>query len=187
MSDLVLEPTATAQWHSLVSEAEARCAKQLDETLESYLVFLLMRFTGRPTLATAIMAREFLEGLTAPGRQGHDRLRDVGDQCLLYSGLFPRRAERRLVRVSYYVDLGRAAYSHLAEDRAPGSAALYSRLAHSFVALMEVLQAMSHLTGAPALDLLQAIELWHDTGSSQSLRHWRSPSDAPAGHHRNKH
>jgi len=132
-----------------------------------------MRFTGRPTLATTVMAREFLEGLTTPGRQGHDRLRDVGDQCLLYSGLFPRSAERRLVRVSYYVDLGRAAYSHLAEDRVPGSAELYSRLAHSFVALMEVLQAMSNLTGAPTLDLLQAIELWHDTGSSQSLRHWR--------------
>ena len=181
MSDLVLEPTVTAQWHSLVSEAEARCAKRLDETLESYLVFLLMRFTGRPTLATTVMAREFLEGLTAPGRQGHDRLRDVGDQCLLYSGLFPHRAERRLVRVSYYVDLGRAAYSQLAEDRVPGGAALYSHLAHSFVALMEVLQAMSNLTGAPTLDLLQAIELWHDTGSSQSLRHWRAPVDVPLG------
>lgn len=189
MSDLVLEPTVTAQWHSLVSEAEERCAKRLDETLESYLVFLLMRFTGRPTLATTVMAREFLEGLTTPGRQGHERLRDVGDQCLLYSGLFPRRAERRLVRVSYYVDLGRAAYNHLAEDRVPGSAELYSRLAHSFVSLMEVLQAMSNLTGAPTLDLLQAIELWHDTGSSQSLRHWRSPADSPVGngHHRKKH
>ena len=189
MSTLVLEPTVTAQWHSLVSEAEVRSARRLDETLESYLVFLLMRFSARPSLASSVMARDFLEGVTTPGRLGQDRLRDVGDQCLLFSGLFPRRAERRLVRISYYVDLGRAAYGQLAEDKSPGSSALFAQLAHGFVALMEVLQAMSSLTGAPTLDLLQAIDLWHDTGSSRALREWRSPADAPAciGNNRKKH
>lgn len=179
MRALVLEPTVTAQWHALVSDAEARSARHLDETLESYLVFLLMRFVARPALASSIMARDFLEGLATSGRLGQDRLRDVGDQCLLFSGLFPRRAERRMVRVSYYVDLGRAAYGHLAEDRTPGAGALFAQLAEGFVALMEVLQAMSTLTGAPALDLLQAIELWHDTGSSNALRHWRTPAAVP--------
>ena len=189
MSTLVLEPTVTAQWHSLVSEAEARSARRLDETLQSYLVFLLMRFAARPELAASVMAREFLEGAATPGRLGQDRLRDVGDQCLLFSGLFPRRAERRLVRISYYVDLGRAAYGQLAEDRSPGSAALFAQLAEGFVALMEVLQAMSSLTGTPALDLLHAVDLWHDTGSSHALRAWRSPVDVPAspGHNRKKH
>jgi hypothetical protein len=48
---------------------------------------------------------------------------------------------------------------------------------------------MSTLTGAPALDLIQAIELWHDTGSSRALRHWRSPADVhvSAGQPRKKH
>lgn len=178
MRQLILEPTSTAQWHALVSEAEAVANRQLDETLESYLVFLLMRFIARPDFAGRAMAIEYLHGLSESGQLQEVQLRDVGDQCLLYSGLYPRHAERRLVRVSYYVDLGRGAYGALAERLRHAGAEVYQELCEGFVALMDVLQAMRPLDGAAPLAPLQSLELWADTGSPGALRGLRSVTDA---------
>lgn len=168
MRALLLQPTSTAHWHALVSEAEDKCRCRLDEDLESYLVFLLMRFAGRPDLVARIMALEYLRGLAAGGRMRADRLRDVGDQCLLYSGLFPRRARRRLVKVSYFVDLGRTAYHQLSEVTEHGGAGIFERLSRSFVSLMDVLLAMRELGGGHSIDPVEAAELWNDTGSRRA-------------------
>ena len=169
MKPLVLQPTDLAQWHALVAEAQAACELSLDEALESYLVFLLMRFAGRADLARRIMAVEFLEAQRDSVTQV-DRLRDVGDQCLLFSGLFPQLAERRLVRVSYFVGLGRSAYDQLAVLLDRKRDALYGRLADAFVPVMDVLQAMRGLAGEPVLQPLAAAELWADTGSRGAYR-----------------
>lgn len=178
MRELILEPTSTAQWHALVSEAEVAAERNLDETLESYLVFLLMRFVARPDLAGRVMAVEYLRGSAATGQLQVAQLRDVGDQCLLFSGLYPRHAERRRVRVSYYVDLGRGAYAMLAERLRHAGADVYEQLCEGFVALMDVLQAMRSLAGDPALAPLQAHELWSETGSTAAWARLRGLSDA---------
>jgi hypothetical protein len=178
MADLILEPTSTAQWHALVSEAEAVSARRLDETLESYLVFLLMRFVARPDLAGRVLAIDYLRGSAANGQMQEAQLRDVGDQCLLFSGLYPQRAERRLVRVSYYVELGRGAYGQLAERLRHAGAQMYQQLCQGFVALMDVLQAMRSLDGTAHLAPLQSLELWADTGSQQALRTLRAHTEA---------
>ncbi len=170
MTDLVLEPTSTAQWQALVAEAAQRCDCRLDEDLESYLVFLLMRFIKRPDLAGRRMAMEYLHSLRVTGQLQLDQLRDVGDQCLLFSGFYPRLAERRLVRVAYFVDLGRSAYGLAAERIRHAGSDLYAALASGFVGLMDVLQAMRALPGEPALDALAAMELWQDTGSRAARR-----------------
>ena len=120
MSELVIHTSATAEWLSLVNEAESAAALHLDEEMQSYLVFLLMRFTESPELAASVLAMEYLQSMRSQGRVGQDQLRNVGDKCLLYSGLFPERAERRRVKISYFVDLGRSAYQQLSdpvEDR----------------------------------------------------------------------
>lgn len=170
MSELVLHPTSTAQWHSLVSEAEAAAHCQLDETLESYLVFTLMRFCQRPDLAASVMALEFLEGLQKTGLAQHDSLRDVGDKCLLVSGLFPQTARRRQVSVAYFVDLGRSAYQQLHEK----AHAIYGQLALDFVPMMDVLQALRGLDpDAEALNLLESYHLWEKSGSEQALKQVR--------------
>ena len=166
---LVLQPTELAQWHALVSEAQVASSRQLDESLESYLVFLLMRFSGQPEMARRIMAMEFLEAQREPGLKS-DRLRDVGDQCLLFSGLFPKLAEKRLVKVSYFVALGRTAYDQLSGMVDRHSDRLYGRLAQTFVGIMDVLHAMRGLSGEPVLDPLAAAELWADTGSQSAYQ-----------------
>ena len=60
MAKLILEPTAQAQWQTLLQEAQSACDRHLDETLESYLVFLLMRFADKPHCTARIMAEDFL-------------------------------------------------------------------------------------------------------------------------------
>lgn len=183
MSTLVLQPTDTAQWHALVAEAQQASHHNLDEPLESYLVFMLMRFTDRADLVARAMALEFLEAQAGRSDQP-DRLREVGDKCLLFSGFFPQIAEKRLVRISYFVRLGRSAYRQLAllVDREADS--LYARLAEAFVPVMDVLQAMRGLSGEPVLGPLAAAELWADTGGRtayQTLAASGSSLPAPAG------
>jgi hypothetical protein len=170
MSRLILEPTPVAQWHTLVQEAQQACELNIDEALESYLVFLLMRFAARPHCTARVMAEDFLGSHALRGTERIDRLRDVGDHCLLFSGLFPQLAERRLVRISYFVNIGRSSYRQLADVMDRGWARVYGNLSEAFVVLMDVLHAMRELGGDPLLTPLQALELWQETGSRRCYR-----------------
>jgi hypothetical protein len=182
MNRLVLQPTATAQWHDLVNEAQQVAHCRLDETLESYLVFLLERFSRRPDMLSRILGKDYLESSARPGRQ-REQLRDIGDHCLLFSGLFPQIAERRLVKISYFVSLGRSAYLRIATDwydseQQPNE--LFTSLAQGFVQLMDILQAIRGLDDEhnERLKPIQAFELWQETGSQQAYRVLTSISDA---------
>jgi hypothetical protein len=165
MKRLILDATPQAQWQSLVHEAQASCERRLDETLESYLVFLLMRFTRNPHCLERVMAEDYLRSFACRHAERIERLKDVGDHCLLFSGLFPQQAERRLVSIGYFVNLGRSAYLHLAGLLGEGRAMLYGHLSDAFVALMDILQAMRELDGGSILTPLQTLELWRDTRS----------------------
>lgn len=156
----------TALWYSLVNEAQAAFPDKLEEEVESYLVFLLIRFTSKPEIASSVLALDFLHGLEETGNLQAELLRDVGDKCLLISGLFPSHAERRRVHVSYYVELGQSAYGSLGYSRACKAAALFKLLRKHFVDMMDVLHVLRGLGGAcPQLQPLEAIELWEHTGS----------------------
>lgn len=180
MESLVIQPSATAQWHALVGEAEQACATRLGEDLESYLVFLLMRYTESPEIANSVLALDYLHSMEAVGHLRETQLREVGDKCLLYSGLFPARAERRRVNSSYYVKLGMGAYAALATALAQLKAKLFEDLSQQFVKLMDILQTMRELgNGKPCLQPLQAMELWTETGSAhalQNLAHYTNAS-----------
>lgn len=134
------EGTATALWHDLVREGEQRRRLALGEDLQAYLVFALMRHLGDAALARRTMALDWLQAHERP--MTPDRLRDVGDRCLLIAGLFPSLAERRRVTPDYYVDLGRGAYA-TASQRAPScERGLFWQLAEAFRSLVDVLGAV---------------------------------------------
>lgn len=179
MSDLVVHPTSTAQWHALVSEAESASGCILKEDLESYLVFLLMRFANQPHMLARVLAMDYLNGLSASDRHRREKLQEVGDHCLLFSGLFPQQAERRMVKISYFVDLGRVAYSQTAELTTNQMASVYADLAREFVSLMDILQTMRTLQGKQSqLGPLHAFELWNETGSRHARRIIQEFTDA---------
>jgi hypothetical protein len=166
-NDLLLEPTATAQWKHLLDDAKQQCHCQLNEEIESYLIFTLMRFTQNPELASKALAPDFLRCADLLTHAKENTLRDVGDQCLLLSGLFPQRAEKRLVTVGYYVGLGQSAYQQLSSTLKEAFAYLYHLLSNNFVQMMDVLQ---NIRCEPALQPLQAMELWQQTGSDNAYK-----------------
>ena len=84
MSRLILEPTSQAQWQTLVHEAQTACDRNLDETLESYLVFLLMRFADKPECTARIMAEDYLKSQQYQGAHREEHLREVGDHCPVF-------------------------------------------------------------------------------------------------------
>ncbi len=170
MTRLILEPTSVAQWQALVQEAQAACGCNLDEALESYLVFLLMRFADKPHCTARIMAEDFLNSHLTQGSDRIDLLRDVGDHCLLFSGLFPQLAERRLVRISYFVNIGRASYRQLSDVLDHSWARVYGNISEAFIVLMDILHAMRGLGGEALLTPIQALELWQETGSQRCYR-----------------
>ncbi len=158
------ELAEVASWQALIAEAEAHCGRQLDESLQSYLVFMLMRQLRRADLGSSALGLRLLEQQRRPG----SGLRDLGDECLTVAGLFPELARRRLVQVSYYVSLGRSAYGQLAERLSQGQAELFEELTDGFVALMEVLHGVRALGGDEPLSPLECAELWRDTGSQRA-------------------
>ena len=169
MSSLILHPTTTAQWYALVNEAQVTCAVTLQEDLESYLVFLLQRFIDSPDIASSVLGLDFLQSYQQPSH--HQQLKDVGDKCLLVAGLFPGRAIKRRVKLSYFVKLGQTAYSTLS-NYAIHQEELFNQLCFEFPKLLDVLLAMRE-TSLSAVDLLQSLELWHETGSQVAWKRLR--------------
>jgi len=149
----------TELWHELVLEGEQKRNLELGEELESYLVFALMRHLGDDTLASRIMALDWLQASEAPARSGAEALREVGDRCLLVAGLFPRLAERRRVDGDYFVRLGRGAYAGAAQRTRRADASLLANLVEAFHSLVDVLRALGPAAGHRALAPIHARSL----------------------------
>lgn len=188
--NLTDDPASAAQWRTLLGRAEALTGYVLDRGTEDYLVHLLIRVGSSPELIDGLLS---LDRLTDPpagaARIGH--LRAIGDQCLLFAGLFPHHAADRSVRLGYFVSLGSTAYGSLHDLVGTDDGAFFTRLAEGFGHLVELMHAMREIVGEGApLTPLRAFELWDDTGSRRALRYIRSftsaipvrtpPGDTPA-------
>ena len=147
-------------WHHLVSEVQFTSGIQLSEALESYLVFLLIRFTEKPELASAVLAEEYLQSLQALGCEQRETLRDVGDKCLIFAGFFPERALRKQVSDEYFTEMGRLAYGMLANIPEAQRFGPYVDLHEKFISLKDLLASMhqqedgAKLTGQLDMSLL---------------------------------
>ncbi len=170
MSRIIVGSSSTAEWQKLVHDGEIASDTQLGEELQSYLVFLLMRYLAKPDLTNRIMALEYIDSLASSGSIQKEQLRDVGDSCLLFSGFFPKVADKRRVNVGYYVGMGQSAYHQLAEICQEKMSDLFHCVGDGFVRLMDVLQAIRSFDSVNALSPLEAFDLWQSTGSIQALK-----------------
>ena len=163
----------TAQWHKLITDAQLESGVQLDLPIESYLVHTLINYTQRPEIAARIFAIDYLLAQHEQGRTRNLQLREIADQCLLYAGLFPQHSKRRNVSVSYYVDIGRGAYSDLSQEDNAWSD-IFAELSDNFVTLMDTLLAIHHLDSNEPddyiLDPILALKTWQQTQSKQALK-----------------
>ena len=141
---ILTEATPLALWYEAVQEAQLDCQIALKDDVESYLVYLLMRHVNNPNLAREIMASRFLDGINKPQRQKGVILQNVGDQCLLITGLFPALAEKRMVKIRYYIELGQIAYDVISRENDD----IFSLLSKQFVLLTDVLHSFRPYTPA---------------------------------------
>lgn len=160
---LLINETSLILWHEVIKTAEDRCSIVLNDDLEAYLTSLLIRYSNKPEVAQQIFAKAYLEALQQRDNQRNVSLQNVGDQCLLFAGLFPHHAEKRHVKITYFVDLGRTAYAAISKTAND----LYWVLALQFVALMDVLQSIRE---SPQLLPLDAYEQWDKLGSKRALQ-----------------
>lgn len=167
MAKLSKQPTAIAEWYELIKEAQSINGQRYGDDLEGYLAFLLLRYLNKPELFSSMLGLEYLQTSEQHGVLKREQLRDIGDKCLLFSGLFPNLAERRRVSISYFVELGRTAYSGVAAEaeKEQNLAKLYDELVMHFVGLMDVLHIIREMNGENELSVIKAFELWEQTGS----------------------
>ncbi len=160
---LLTDKTAIALWQRVIQHAEGRCAIALGKEFENYLISLLIRYTTQPEIAKQVMSIAYLDALSLGKKERSISLQQVGDQCLLLAGLFPQIAERRHVKITYFVHLGRTAYAEISEK----SNDFFWTLAWHFITLMDVLQSIRPIAN---LQPLQAYELWDELGSQRALQ-----------------
>ena len=164
---VLVNSTPAALWQNIIHEAEMANSTILPQELEGYVVMLMLRYMNKPELAREIIATQLLEGLNDSPAKRESSLQKVGDTCLLFSGLFPGIAAKRFVKVSYFINVGRDAYSTVSKT----SNDIFSHLSQQFVAIMDVLQSMcQYAQHFPELKPLQAYELWTECGSKRALK-----------------
>ena len=166
---LLTNANPLALWQDVIKQAENRCEVMLKQELEAYLATLLNRYTNQPELIKQTLAKGFLAAQQQTQHERQFSLQVVGDQCLLFAGLFPATAEKRLVSIGYFVEIGRSAYSSISSCAND----LFQLLAMQFVVLMDVLQSIREY---PDLLPLQAYDQWQEVGSLRALRILRSYS-----------
>ena len=155
MTAIITAKARVELFHDLVREGEQRARQELDETLESYLVFTLIEHMRDAGVGAQPMAIELLEGLDQVGALREQNLRNVGDRCLLIAGFYPGLARKRLVTPNYYAALGRHAYDELASGLRASLADLYRSLSTAFDALVRVLAECRELSVAGRVPVLE--------------------------------
>ena len=150
-------------WQETIKTAEERCDVKLNHELESYLISLLNDYTNKPEITRQIFAMSLLNAHQAEDQIRHHSFQQVGDHCLIYAGLFPQAANKKLVKISYFVDMGRSAYISISN----GTNDLFKLLSLQFVILMDVLQC---IRPHPGLLPIEAFEQWSEVGSQRAFR-----------------
>lgn len=127
-----LNNAETGLWVDLLKEGQDRAHITLSETEESYTTFMLQRFARRTDLTTITFALAFLEHEHEGPVQRQDSLWETADASLLVAGLFPERARRKNVPVSYFTDMSQICFFELANVcerlRRPDEAGMYREI-----------------------------------------------------------
>lgn len=145
MKTLILHPTVTSQWYSLIIKAQAQINVNLKTDTESYLVFLLMRSSESTNWIDSSIGMDFMQAMQHSGQMQKSMLIDVGDKGLLVSGFFPELAQKRRVDLNYFTQIGQMAYASVASPFDAPENQLYQELSNEFLTLQAILQQARHL------------------------------------------
>ena len=162
------------RWTDTVREAQDVNRDNLDETTESYLVFMMMRFDH--LLRDGRWLREAAVRMASPDQAGYSgtQMRDVGDYCLLICSFVPVREHVQVSKAHDYVQLGRGAYWQLATSNTGSVRKLFTGLCDNFCQHVRLLQTVQENEGLGRLSPLESHAWWQKTGSSQAYQQVRA-------------
>ena len=140
-------PSNTSEWLSLIIDAQTKQSIYLCEDLESYVVFLLMRFSNKPDFLSKIICTDLLDKSSIGAKTLENKLQDIGDTCLIFTGFYPGIAHRRNVSDNYYIDIGKTAYDTLSINQKDSNGQVYKLLCQQFVPITNILKGMQNISG----------------------------------------
>ncbi len=150
-------------FHEVLEEALGQSGIQVSSETEYYVVGLLGDFAkGRPGEEPMALR---LVGTDDTGARVQ-ALKEIGDTSLYVSGFFAESIGRQLVDVDYYIGMGGAAYSELAQRMCGSTVAdVYAELAGRFPAFVEVLGCMRSKVSFAGDDVVSLYQEWVRTRS----------------------
>jgi hypothetical protein len=180
-SPLIERAAPRALFAELVAGALSETRLEPSPMAVAYLVELLdSRIAQPPPFEAEAEEATLAESLQAARlRRGSERvlrLRRLGDRALFVAGWFGDSLSRRVVDLDYYGDMGRIAYTQLADSLAQQLPertwpSLYSELADRFGEFVDVLAEVGDRTRTSrSEDLLRLYERYVRTGSARDRR-----------------
>jgi hypothetical protein len=148
-----------------------------EKSLE-YLVDLLIHYMNSENffsqdesgkMRVPVIAELYAQYLSGTAANKHHTLKQMGDVCLMITGVFPDSLNKKIVDVDYYLGMGGTAYQHLSELQLTAiSRTLFKELSEKFKLFSEVLSEMSEKSGLQSnSNLLRVYEKWLQTGSER--------------------
>jgi hypothetical protein len=164
----------------LIREALAAERLKLCESSQAYLLGLVTEYADRDALyrtstkdqrGTPALFWLYERAVTSAPHERFNAYRQLGDVALVVSGFFTPQVERSLVDVSYYVQMGGAAYSQASSLTNGGIfRTALSELSGCFARVVEVLTRVAEQTTLPiARDVAALYERWIRNPSSSDL------------------
>ncbi|MFZ9036119.1 MAG: hypothetical protein ACO2ZM_08380 [Francisellaceae bacterium] len=138
---LITEKTAISAIYHLVTEGEKNAGIFLDQDLQSFVVYALLRNIKNHQLKEFVFAQELL---SAVNDMNIKRLEIVLDHALIYAGMYPKRAVKAGLSEHYYCDIGISASEHLSICHAKlrsSLARVYKQISWHFDELVCILKA----------------------------------------------
>lgn len=172
---LLLEPTDF--FASAVDEALKNRRVTSSPLAYEYLVKLLTHYittenlfdetseSGRRTRST--LAELYLKAMNAEPANRIELLKKLGDTSLYISGFFGESLNRKIIDISYYVNMGETAFHSLSISVSEEAyCSLYREFSKQFVQYMDVLSHISKQgLSCPNSNLLKLYENYQKTGS----------------------
>ena len=178
--------SVAAYFHEQVVAARTDQGLAATQPAEFYVVTMLESFTHADTFyrvdESGKRDLEALAGIllkacdeTTPGKQ-LNHYRRLGDLALYLAGIFADSLRRTSVGLSYYIQMGQAAYATLAHHGQNTNEALrdiFGELSQTFTAWVEVLRQLGEDFGfasrAHALETSELFERWQNAPRQRAL------------------
>ena len=178
MSQLVLSGSLKEFFRMLVGEVVKRQRVSIEEVTEFYVVNLLSDYAKAEKLftqevdgkrETEPLAVLYHRALQQEREEKIRTLRQLGDVSLYTAGFFNSSLKDSVVGADYYVQMGRNAYSAVADLAGGSFAGVYQELTQKFGSLVEVLEEISArgLAATGPQGQLKVFEAWSRTGNGR--------------------